>query len=126
MEALALIKAQGLDSVEFAFLRAIHLFRRACSEDDRNLQRSEAVAESAKAAEASAAAIPDLQMEALVRYTRLTRPDQPDRADRLVRLLASLGQVASTTIRDLFFRATIGGHVDIDQIVIDMFKNSSV
>jgi len=112
LNAMGRIQALGPDSMEFACLRAIQLFRRPGREDD-------------DPKDSVSAAISNLQMGTLVRYSRLARPDQPDRADQLARLLDSLSLVASSTVRDLFFRATIGGHVDIHQIVIDMFKNSS-
>jgi hypothetical protein len=114
LNALGRIQALGPDSMEFACLRAIQLFRRPGSDDEQSKNH------------AVPAAIAELQLGTLGRYSRLARPDQADRADQLVRLLDSLSSlVASTTVRDLFFRATIGGHVDIHQIVIDMFKNSS-
>jgi hypothetical protein len=113
LNALSRIQALGPDSMEFACLRAIQLFRRPSSDEQ---SKDHAVP----------AAIAELQLGTLGRYSRLARPDQADRADQLVRLLDSLSSlVAATTVRDLFFRATIGGHVDIHQIVIDMFKNSS-
>jgi hypothetical protein len=99
--------------MEFACLRAIQLFRRPGSDDEQSKNH------------AVPAAIAELQLGTLGRYSRLARPDRADRADLLVGMLDSLSLVAATTVRDLFFRATIGGHVDIHQIVIDMFKNSS-
>jgi nuclear receptor subfamily 2 group E protein 1 len=115
--ALSRIKEHGLDSTEFACLRAIRLFSYSDIQTDAAAATDEMV---------SAVAIADLQTSALVRYVKVARPDQPARADQLLALLTGLATVASTTVRDLFFRATIGGHVDIDQIVIDMFKNSSM
>jgi hypothetical protein len=111
LNALSRIQALGPDSMEFACLRAIQLFRRPSSDDPSK--------------DPVPAAIAELQRGTLGRYSRLARPDQADRADQLLRMLDSLSLVAATTVRDLFFRATIGGHVDIHQIVIDMFKNSS-
>jgi hypothetical protein len=137
MEVLARIQSLGLDSMEFACLRSIQLFKQPSSDIGRPVGgQSEPVGglsdplslfhRLTAASDMAAAGISDLQVGTLVRYTRLTRPDQADRAERLLSLLASLSLVASSSVRDLFFRATIGSDVDIHQIVIDMFKNSSM
>ena len=104
-EIIARINMLELDSTEFTCLRLILLFH--------SNQSLPGVSELLSQAQST-----------LLRFISLTKPEQPMRFRKLLLLLPALSSVSSTTVQELFFKSTMGD-VPIDNVVVDIFKNST-
>ncbi|EDO38323.1 predicted protein, partial [Nematostella vectensis] len=106
-EAVNKFKAFGVDSTEFACLKAIVLFKpAACGlKDPEQIETTQ-----------------DQAQLMLGEYIRSTYPTQVARFGRLLLLLPALRRVSALAIEELFFKKTIGT-VPIERLLSDMFKN---
>ncbi|XP_031565264.1 nuclear receptor subfamily 2 group E member 1-like [Actinia tenebrosa] len=106
-EAVNKFKAFGVDSTEYACLKAIVLFKpNTCG-----LKDSEQIE-----------ATQDQAQLMLGEYIRTSYPSQVARFGRLLLLLPALRRVSALAIEELFFKKTIGS-VPIERLLSDMFKN---
>ena len=63
------------------------------------------------------------QAQTTLTYRSLVGKEE-HRLARIFLVLSLFPSVSSGTVQEIFFKSTIGAHVPIDRIVIDIFKNS--
>ncbi|XP_049884734.1 nuclear receptor subfamily 2 group E member 1 [Pectinophora gossypiella] len=109
------------DSNEYACLRAIVLFK--TNFRDKNDSSSPPHTGEYKRLQdlPAVAALQDHSQAVLNEYVARTYPLDVSRASRLLQMLSIIRRVASTTIVELFFRATIG-EIPIERIISDMYR----
>ncbi|CAH2103636.1 unnamed protein product [Euphydryas editha] len=106
-----------LDSNEYACLRAIALFKTSF-EDKPNLSNGIKKLQDLP----TVAALQDHSQVVLSEYTVRMRPLDVTRSAQLLQMLSTVKRVSSTTIVELFFRATIGD-IPIERIISDMYRS---
>ncbi|CAG0878949.1 unnamed protein product [Cyprideis torosa] len=106
-ETVDQLRAMGVDYTEYACFRAIVLFRA----DSDGLIEASSVQDMA-----------DQSLVTLSKYCQSMYPNRPSRFGRILLSLPTLREVRSSTIEKLFFRNTIG-HMSLDKLIVDMYKN---
>ncbi|XP_013189090.1 nuclear receptor subfamily 2 group E member 1 [Amyelois transitella] len=110
------------DSNEYACLRALVLFRTSFSEKCGGSSPGHGGAEYRRLQDLPAvAALQDHSNVVLNEYTSRAYPLDVSRSSHLLQLLPTIRRVSSSTIVELFFRATIGD-IPIERIIGDMYR----
>ncbi|XP_067125945.1 nuclear receptor subfamily 2 group E member 1 [Centruroides vittatus] len=113
-EIIEKFKQMQVDSTEYAFLKAIVLFKTSfqnTSADVRGLHDITVIA-----------SYQDQAQLTLNTYIQTTYPMQKFRFGKLLLMLPSLRSVSNTTIEELFFRKSIG-HSPMERVLCDMYKS---
>ncbi|XP_023236140.1 nuclear receptor subfamily 2 group E member 1-like isoform X2 [Centruroides sculpturatus] len=113
-EIIEKFKQIQVDSTEYAFLKAIVLFKTSfqnTSADVRGVREITMIA-----------SYQDQAQLTLNTYIQTTYPMQKFRFGKLLLMLPSLRSVSNTTIEELFFRKSIG-HSPMERVLCDMYKS---
>ncbi|XP_045458100.1 nuclear receptor subfamily 2 group E member 1 [Melitaea cinxia] len=105
-----------LDSNEYACLRAIALFKTNFT-DKSNLSETKKLQDLP-----AVASLQDHSQVILNEYTARVHPLDVTRSAQILQMLSTVKRVSSSTIVELFFRATIGD-IPIERIISDMYRS---
>ncbi|XP_059055285.1 nuclear receptor subfamily 2 group E member 1, partial [Achroia grisella] len=110
------------DSNEFACLRAIVLFKTSFNEKNEGGSPSQTSSDYKRLQDLPAvASLQDHSQSVLSEYILRSYPMEVTRLSLLLQLQPIIRRVSSTTIVELFFRATIG-EIPIERIIGDMYR----